>query len=132
MAQHATGGFGVTAWDEQSYEELAGGAKLTRASVAQDFSGDLEATGTWEFLMCYREDGTADYVGLARIAGRIDGRSGSFVLQTSGSYDGSDARSAWQVVPGSGTDELRTLRGAGTAVAPHGPSGTFELDYELD
>jgi len=58
-------------------------------------------------------------------------RSGSFVFETTGSYDGGEARTTWSVVPGSGTDELRGLRGEGSAVAPGGPNGSFTLDYDL-
>ena len=35
------------------------------------------------------------------------------------------------MVPGSGTGELATLRGTGTAEVPMGTSGTYTLDYEL-
>ena len=131
MANHAEGTFTLTSWDEATYEELADGAKLTRARITQDFHGALEATGGWDALMCYRADGTADYVGLQRLVGRLAGRSGSFVLETQGIFDGTQARTAWRVLPGSGTDELRGLRGEGSSAAPHGPNGTYALDYDI-
>jgi hypothetical protein len=53
------------------------------------------------------------------------------MLQTDGTYDGTEARTRWLVVPGSGTDELQGLRGEGTAVAPHGPNGSYTFDYDL-
>ena len=62
---------------------------------------------------------------------QVDGHSGSFMLQTDGTYDGTEARTRWLVVPGSGTDELQGLRGEGTAVAPHGPNGSYTFDYDL-
>jgi len=132
MTTHAEGTFKLASWDEKTYQKLDGDAKLTRTSVTQNFSGDLEGTGSWEALMCYAEDGTASYVGYERMVGQLGGRRGSFVLQTVGSYDGTEARSSWSVVPGSGTDELRGLRGEGTSVAPGGPDGSFTLDYDLD
>jgi hypothetical protein len=132
MATHAAGTFQLTSWDENAYEELEGKTKLTRARITQDFTGDLEAKGSWEALMYYRADGTATFVGLARLAGRIGTRSGSFVVQTIGDFDGEVARSTWSVVPGSGTGDLEGLRGEGTSAAPHGPNGTFTLDYDLD
>ena len=131
MTTRAAGTFQITSWDENTYEELEGGAKLTRAHVTQDFGGGLEGTGTWEALMCYREDGTADYTGFQRVVGRIGDRSGSFVLQTAGTYDGTDANTNWVVVPGSGTGDLRGLTGEGSAAAGHGMGGTFTLDYEI-
>src|SRR6266540_3074303 len=78
------------------------------------------------------ENGTATFVGFERFVGRIGSRSGSFVVETIGTFDGNEARTAWSVVAGSGTDDLQGLRGEGTAVAPHGPNGSFSLDYDFD
>jgi hypothetical protein len=131
MSTHITGTFKYTSWDENAYEELSNGRRLTRASVAQDLSGDLEGEGSAEWLMCYRPDKTATFVGLQRLTGRLAGRDGSFVVESHGTFDGELARGRWTIVPGSGTDELRDIQGEGTWEAPHGPEATFELDYDL-
>jgi Protein of unknown function (DUF3224) len=132
VSTRAEGTFLLTGWDENTYEELEGGAKLTRARISQDFSGDLQGSGTWESTMCYRTDGTADYVGFERIVGTLHGRTGSFVVRADGAFDGTVATSTWTVVEGSGAGELRGLRGVGESAAPHGPNGTYALDYDLD
>ena len=98
MSTHAQAEFEVQSWDESTYEELDGDAKLTRASVGQAFTGDLEGAGSVEWLMCYREDKTADFVGLQRFVGRLGGRSGSFVMHTQGSFDGTEAKGSLAVV----------------------------------
>ena len=132
MTEHAEGTFKVTGWDENGYQELDGKQKLTRASMAFGYAGDLEAEGKSETLMFYREDGTASYTGLERIAGRLGSRSGSFVLRAEGTFDGGAATTAWQVVDGSGTGELSGIRGTGESVAASGqPGGSFTLDYDL-
>jgi hypothetical protein len=132
MSNRAEGTFALTSWDEGTYAELDTGGKMTRATITQDFIGDLEGACSWESLMCYRADGTADYIGLARMTGRLGQRSGSFVLQTSGTFDGNEAKTDWEVVPGSGSGELTGLRGRGSAAAPHGPNGSYTLEYDLD
>ena len=48
--------------------------------------------------MCYREDKTADFVGLQRFVGRLGSRSGSFVMHTQGSFDGTEAKGSLAVV----------------------------------
>jgi hypothetical protein len=131
MSTHITGTFKYTSWDENAYEELSNGRRLTRASVAQDLSGDLEGEGSAEWLMCYRPDKTATFVGLQRLTGRLGDRDGSFVVESHGTFDGELARGRWTIVPGSGTDELSDIQGEGTWEAPHGPEATFELDYDL-
>ena len=132
MTTRATGTFKIEGWDEQPYTEIDDGRKLTRASVKQAFSGDVEGRGAVEWLMCYRPDQTADFVGLQRIVGRLGDRSGSFVMvQTDGTFDGKEARGKLSVVPGSGTDELTGLRGDGEFSAPVGGEPSIVLDYEL-
>jgi hypothetical protein len=129
---HAQATFELQAWDENPYLELEDGAKLTRASVEQRFSGDLDGDGQVEWLMCYADDGTARFVGLQRFSGRLGDRSGSFVLETQGTFDGGKATGRWSVIPKSGTDELRGLVGDGGFAAPHGPKADVELDYRFE
>jgi Protein of unknown function (DUF3224) len=125
--------FKIEGWDEAPYAEFDGGRKLTKASVTQAVSGDVEGEGSVESLMCYRDDGTADFVGLQRIVGRIGERSGSFVLvQTAGTFDGQMARAELAVVPGSGTEELAGLSGTGTFEAPHGGTPSMTLDVRFE
>jgi hypothetical protein len=131
MSTHITGRFKYTTWNEDAYEELESGRRLTRASVAQEISGDLDGEGSAEWLMCYRPDNTATFTGLQRLTGRIGEREGSFVVESSGTFDGELARGRWTVVPGSGTDDLRDIEGEGSWQAPHGPEATFELDCDL-
>lgn len=127
----ARGSFAVTSWDEKSYEELDGGRKLTHATVEQTFTGDIQGHGTVQWLMSYRSDGTAHFVGLQRITGEIGDSTGSFVLETAGEFDGAAATGTWTVVPGMGTAGLEQLRGSGAFQAPLGGTPSFDLDYEL-
>ena len=127
----AEGSFDVTSWDEDTYEERDGGAKLTLATVEQRITGGIEGDGAVRWLMSYRSDGTAHFVGQQRITGSISGRKGSFVVETSGEFDGERAEGSWTVIERSGTDDFEGLRGTGGFSAPHGSTATFELDYEL-
>lgn len=127
----ATGKFTVLSWDEDTYAELDSGGKLTRAHVTFGFTGDLEAQGEWDALMCYRDDGTASFTGYQRTDGILGDRSGSFVFRGDGTFEAGVATTSWQVVAGSASGGLRGLRGTGTAVAQGGPGGTFTFEYEL-
>jgi Protein of unknown function (DUF3224) len=132
MSTRATATFKIEGWDERPYAEIEGGRKLTQASVKQAFTGDVEGQGAVEWLMCYRPDETADFVGLQRIVGQLGGRSGSFVLlQTDGTFDGTEAMARVSVVRGSGTGDLTGLSGTGGFSAPRGGEPTIRLDYKL-
>ncbi len=133
MPVRASSTFKIESWDEKPYTEIDNGGKLTQASVKAAISGDIEGEGAVEWLMCYRPDQTADFVGLQRITGRIGARSGSFVvLHTAGTFDGKEAKGELSVVPGSGTGDLSALSGSGEFTAPVAGQPSIELDYELD
>ncbi len=127
----ASGTFDVASWDEKSYQDLDGGSKLTLASVTQKFDGDIAGEGAARWLMFYRDDGTARFVGLQRVSAKLGKHTGTFVLETAGDFDGKTATWDASVVPGSATGELEGLTGKGTFGAPHGPTASFELDYKL-
>jgi hypothetical protein len=126
----ATGEFKVTGGHEETYSERNPG-RLTRAGGTQEFSGDIEGTGRIEWLMCFRADKTAEFVGMQEIDGTIDGRRGQFILTSIGSHDGARSNGAWTIVPGSGKGDLSGIVGKGTWHAGPGPQATFELSYEL-
>ena len=132
MVKTASARFSIKSWDEKPYSEGNDLPKMTRASVDKTFTGDIDGEGHVEYVMMYRSDGTAAFVGLERIIGRIAGRSGSFVLQRIGVFEDGQAKESYSVVTGSGTGELRNLRGEGTSSIGHATDYPFELNYELD
>jgi|SRR5262252_3593366 len=129
---HATGTFKPTSWDEQPYAELEGAPKLTHAHVTNLYSGGIEGEGTSDSLMFYGDDGIATYFGFERVVGKLGGRSGSFVLQGSGTWKEGVATTAWSVVPGSGTGELKGLRGDGGFAAGREAEVSYGLDYHIE
>ncbi len=124
--------FQITGWDEKTYQEIEGSAKLSNAKVTQSYSGTIEGTSSIEYLMCYSVHGTATFVGLERIAGTVDGKTGTFVLQHVGSFSEGKARSSWSVVPGSGTSALANLRGKGSYVAGHGEPAKVSFTHSFE
>ena len=132
MTTRANATFKVTGWDEKPYDEAEGRPKLTRAHITKTFAGDIEGEGTLEYLMMYRDDGSANFIGLERITGQIGDLAGSFVLEHTGTSDGSIATATWSVVPGSGTGDLRGLRGEGGFSSGHAESYPMTLDYEIE
>jgi Protein of unknown function (DUF3224) len=131
MTEQAKGTFTVAGWEENTYQELENGGKLTKAHVRFGFDGALQAEGGWEAVMCYQPDGTASFTGYQHTAGELGGRHGSFVVRADGSFSGGQARTTWEVVDGSATGDLRGLRGTGSAITTGESGGEFTLEYEL-
>lgn len=124
--------FAIKSWKEEPYGEEQDLPKLTRAAVIKTFTGDIAGEGHVDYLMMYRSDGSAAFVGLERIIGQVAGKAGSFVLQRSGVFENGVAKESFSVIPGSGTGELRGLSGEGTSALGHGTEHPVTLNYELE
>jgi len=130
MTTTANARFAIGNWEEKPYHE--GPPRLTRATVTKTFTGDIEGEGVVEYLMMYRGDGSATFVGLERITGCIGNKAGTFVLERHGVFEEGQARETYSVVAGSGTEELTKLRGNGSSSVGHGGEHPFTLNYELE
>ena len=128
----ARGEFEIASWNEEPYWESDDGRKLTRARVGQAFTGDVTGHGEIEWLMSYRDDGTARFVGLGRVDGTLAGRDGSFVVESIGDFDGTRAAGTWSVLAGSTAGDLTGLRGDGRFEAPLGSKASVTLDYRFE
>ena len=87
-------------------------AVLGRLTLDKTFHGDLEATSKGQMLAFSSSvKGSAGYVAMEQVAGTLQGRHGTFVLQHSGTMTRGNGQLAVSVVPDSGTDELKNLSG---------------------
>lgn len=123
--------FAIQSWDEKAYCEGADRPRLTRASVTKTYTGDIEGEGQVEYLMMYRNDGSATFVGLEQVVGRMGGKTGTLVLQRTGIFENGQAKESYSVIPGSATGDLQGLRGEGRSAVGHGIEHPFTLNYEL-
>jgi hypothetical protein len=126
---HATGKITVHKYEPIAYDQPAGGPVLSKIHVEESFSGDIEGEGVVEFLQAASADGSASFVGIERITGSIGGKKGTFLLQDAGTVAGNIVSGDWFVIPGSGTDELKGLRGEGGFRANLGEGAEVTLDY---
>ena len=103
--------------ESKSWEQRLGAAaeqhRANRRSGVDVYHGDIEGEGHWRGLTIAGPDGNGDLVSLQRMICVVGGRSGTFVLRISGTFNGTGSRANWEVVPGSGTDELRDISGTG-------------------
>ena len=132
MKNRANATFKLDSWDEDPYNEIEGAPKLTRVKVTKTYHGDIEGKSTLEYLMMYRQDGTASFVGLERVVGSLGGRSGTFVLQHKGTFEGGKAKVDWFVVSGSGTGKLSGLCGEGGFATEHTEQPAVTLDFDFE
>lgn len=132
MTMHATGSIEMKSWEERPFAEAEGAPKLARANGSDLYHGEIEAEATFEYLMMYHDENTATFVGMERLVGRLGDRPGSFVLQVSGKFEAGVVTAAWSVVPGSGSGDLRGLKGEGSLIWRQDQQGTATLDYDFE
>jgi hypothetical protein len=128
---HAGGIFEVKLAPQKPDNKEAESANIGRMSIDKQFHGDLEATSKGEMLSAMTDvKGSAGYVAIERVTGTLQGRTGSFVLQHSGTMTRGEPQLSVTVVPDSGTGELAGLAGTLTiriAEKQH----FYEFDYTL-
>ena len=116
MTHRATGTF-----DVKVTPLTAAGDTPGRFSIDKQYRGDLEGSGKGEMLTAGdASSGSAGYVAIERVTGKLDGKSGSFVLQHSGSMTRGAQQLAITVVPDSGTGELSGISGKMDIQIDHG------------
>jgi len=127
---HATGPFEVKLTPQPPAEDIAA-ARLGRQTLHKQFHGDLEATSLGEMIASMGDvQGSAGYVAMERVTGTLQGRSGSFVLQHSGTMNRGAPQLSVSVVPDSGTGELVGLAGTMAIEIAQGRH-SYHFDYTL-
>jgi hypothetical protein len=130
--RRATAHTEVKTYEPTVYDEMTDGPSLVEIRVNETFTGDIEGEGTVRVIQAARGNGAATFCGIERVRGMVAGRNGSFLLQTDGALVGTEVNADWFVVPGSGTGDLKTLRGEGGFKAQLGERGSVWLDYYFE
>jgi hypothetical protein len=109
--QHAAGPFDVTVIP-QGQPEVCDGVTTGRMAIDKQYRGELEGKGVGEMLSAMTTtEGSAGYVAIERVTGKLQGRSGSFVVQHTGTMARGAQALSITVVPDSGTGELAGIAG---------------------
>ena len=104
---------------------------LGRMSIDKQISGDLVASTRGQMISAMTDTkGSAGYVAIERVTGALKGRSGTFVLQHSGTMNRGTPSLSVTVVPDSGTGELAGLEGEFRIIIEGGKHG-YEFAYRL-
>lgn len=126
---HATGRIEVDSYEPKPFDEPSDGPQLVEIHVREKFVGDIEGDGVARFLQAQRQDGSASFVGIERVTGRVAGKQGTFLLQDVGTVEDDIVSGKWFVVPASGTGQLTGLRGNGGFRANLGEGAQVHLDH---
>jgi len=106
-------------------------AMLGTMLIEKQFHDDLEATSAGRMLTAGTDvKGSAGYVAIERVSGKLHGRNGSFILQHSGTLARGTPQQSITVVPDSGAGELTGLVGTMLIIIADGKH-FYRFDYTL-
>lgn len=88
---HATGKFEVKT---EPQKDDGADPKLVRMTIDKQFTGDLDATSKGQMLSAGTDvKGSAGYVAMEKVTGKLHEKSGSFILQHAATMDQGGAES---------------------------------------
>jgi hypothetical protein len=127
MSHHAHGAFEVKV-QPLAPSDIPG---VARFSIDKTIHGDLEATTKGEMYTAGDpKAGAAGYVAIETVTGKLDNKTGSFVLQHFATMDSSGREMMVKVVPGSGTGEFKGISGTFKIIIADGKH-SYDLEYQL-
>ena len=130
MTNQANGTFEVKLIPQEQ-DDTFNDSSISRITIDKTFRGDLEGISKGHMLSSQTgTEGSAGYVAIERVTGTLQGRSGTFVLQHSGTMARGVPQLAITVVPDSGTGQLTGLSGNMKINISEGQH-FYEFDYML-
>jgi len=73
----------------------------------------------------------SSFIGTEQVVGKLEGRNGSFVLTHEETHNNGTAQSNFEIVPDSGTKDLKGIHGKGSFKTTHEKvTFTLECDFE--
>jgi hypothetical protein len=127
---HAQGTFDVNL-TPAAPDDAAAAATPGRLSIEKQFHGDLEGSSRGQMLTATTAiQGSAGYVAIEVVRGTLAGRTGTFVLQHTGTMTRGAPDLSVTVVPDSGTEGLEGISGRMSIRIAEGKH-FYDFEYEL-
>ena len=127
MTYHARGTFTVNVQPLTP----APAPELSRFSINKQIHGDLEGASKGEmFSGGDPKQGAAGYVAIEVVTGTLQNKKGSFALQHIATMDQNGRQMSVNIVPGSGTGELKGISGSFQIHIDNG-THSYDLSYTL-
>ncbi len=129
VSSHASGPFDVKVVKQ---EDPSGDTSVGRFTLDKQYHGDLEASGKGQMLTASTEvKGSGAYVAIERVTGTLKGREGTFALQHMGTMTQNVPQLTINIVPDSGTGQLKGISGKMNIVIAADGKHSYELEYTL-
>jgi hypothetical protein len=106
-------------------------ATMGRTTIDKQLHGDIEGSSKGQMLTGMTEvKGSAGYVAMEKVTCKLQGRSGTFLLQHTATMDRGVPSLSVTVVPDSGTGELLGITGKFNIIITEGKH-SYDFEYTL-
>ncbi|WNC70599.1 DUF3224 domain-containing protein [Thalassotalea psychrophila] len=132
MSKTLTGTFQITQWDEEPHIVFDEGGKQSYAQIKQTYSGHITGDSSIKYLMNYKTETSACFVGYEVMNVDIDGKKGRIILKHDGLFEQGVASSKFKIISKNSTGDLKSINGGGTFVSTENGQAnyTFEIGYD--
>ena len=119
-------------FDVQLTPVTDGESAVGRMTIAKEFHGDLSGMSQGQMLMASSDavEGSAGYVAIEKVTGTLNGRTGTFYLQHSGTMTRGTGELTITVIPDTATADLVGLAGRMNITISDGKH-LYDFDYSL-
>ncbi|MGX9462949.1 DUF3224 domain-containing protein [Shewanella sp. A14] len=126
------GVFQITAWNESAYAEHNNNSKQTIAEITQTYSGDISGSSVIRYVMSYQKGDAAVFVGMEHLTVSTPEITGTIVLQHNGVFSQGIAKSQFNVITDSGTNNLQQFIGYGEFTSTENGQADYTITLQND
>ena len=103
-----------------------------RFELSKTWRGDLAGSGIGVMLSAGNpSEGEAGYLAIETVTGRLGDRNGGFAFQQFGTMHAGSQTQYYEIVPGSGSDQLAGIGGVLHLTVDEDGTHHYELEYDL-
>ncbi|WNC70279.1 DUF3224 domain-containing protein [Thalassotalea nanhaiensis] len=132
MSKTLTGIFQITQWDEESHIVFDEGGKQSYAQIKQTYNGDIKGDSSIKYLMNYKTETSACFVGYEVMNVTIDGKQGQLVLKHDGLFEQGIASSKFDIISENSTGDLIGIQGSGSFTSTENGQAEYTFKVNFD
>jgi len=106
-------------------------APAGRMLIEKTYHGDLRGSAVGQMLSKRTDEGVAVYSAIEEFSGVLDGKTGTFTLSHYGIMSAQGQELKIEIIPSSGTDELKGITGS-LELIMEGGVHNYTLNYHID
>lgn len=124
--------FTIANWQEREVSIGNNNKSLIRsATIKKRYTGVLQGDSVTHYSLYYFNERHALFSGLETFTGQYQNLAGQFVLHHEGHFKHAEANASLTILPGSGTEQLRSITGTAYFIAGHQKEHELHIKFTI-